>query len=124
MPHEIPSAAAFKQRHPTFAAVADGTVEAMISEAARSVSTAWSESDYADAIMYLAAHMIAEETTAGGTSAASKAGAIKRVKADSVEIEYSGQASAGALDAAYGSTVYGRRFLALLRRNAPRALVV
>lgn len=65
-----------------------------------------------------------EEETAGDTSAASKAGAIKRVKADSVEIEYSGQASSGALDAAYGSTVYGRRFLALMRRNAPRALVV
>jgi hypothetical protein len=121
MSYEIPSAAAFKQRHPTFAAVADGTVTSMLAEAARSVSTTWSEGDYADAIMYLAAHMIAEENSGGGVSAASKAGPIKRVKADSVEIEYAGAAIS---DASLGGSIYGRRFLALRHRNAGRAIVV
>lgn len=121
MSHTVPSAADFKARHPTFASVADGTVSAMLAEASRSVSTCWAEEDYADAIMYLTAHLIAEENSAGGVSAASKAGPIKRVKADTVEIEY----MAGAVsDAALGATIYGRRFLALRARNVPAVLVV
>lgn len=121
MSHTVPSAAEFKARHATFAAVSDGTVTAMLAEASRSVSTCWSEADYGDAIMYLAAHMIAEEQSAGGPTAASKAGPIKRVKADTVEIEYMGGAPS---DAALSGTVYGRRFLALRKRNVPGVLVV
>jgi hypothetical protein len=121
MSYTVPTASEFKARHTGFASVADGTVTAMLAEASRSVSTCWAEGDYADAIMYLAAHLIAEETSAGGTSAASKAGPIKRVKADTVEIEYMG---GNVSDASLGLTIYGRRFLALRHRNAPRALVV
>lgn len=121
MAHTVPDAAAFKLRHPSFASVADVTVTAMLAEASRSVSTQWSEADYADAIMYLAAHLIAEENSAGGISAASKAGPIERVKADSVEIQY----AAGAKnDGVFDTTVYGRRFKELRKRNAPRAIVV
>lgn len=121
MSHAIPSAADFKARHPKFATVADGMVTAMLAEASRSVSTCWAEEDYGDAIMYLAAHLIAEENSAGGPSAASKAGPIKRVKADTVEIEYMGGVMS---DAALGATIYGRRFLELRRRNVPAVLVV
>jgi hypothetical protein len=121
MSYDLPTAAEFKARHTGFAAVLDATVTAFLTEASASVSTCWAEADYQPAIMYLAAHLIAEETSAGGTSAASKAGPIKRVKADTVEIEYmSGNVS----DASLGLTIYGRRFLALRHRNAPRALVV
>lgn len=121
MAHEIPNAAAFKARHPAFVAVADDLVTAMLTEASRSVSTCWSEADYPDAIMYLAAHMIAEENSAGGVSAASKAGPIKRVKADSVEIEY---AATPLSDVNLDTTLYGRRFLALRKRNIIPVLVV
>lgn len=121
MAHTVPTAAEFKARHPAFASVADGTVDAFLAEASRSVSTCWAETDYADAIMYLAAHLIAEENSGGGVKAASKAGPIKRVKADTVEIEYAASASS---DASLGSTVYGRRFLALRARNSPGVLVV
>lgn len=125
MAYALPTPAEFKARHPKFALVADAVVTAMLAEASRSVSQCWPEGDYKDGVMYLAAHLIAEESSAGGVSAASKAGAIKRVKADTVEIEYEGQkSSGGALDAAYGSTIYGKRYLALLRRNSPRVLVV
>lgn len=121
MPYTVPSAADFKTRHPTFASMADGTVSAFLAEAARSVSTQWSEADYGDAIMYLAAHMIAEENAAGGIGAASKSGAIKRVKADTVEIEYAGSSLA---DEVLSGTLYGRRFLALRRRNIAGVAVV
>jgi len=124
MSYTVPSAAEFKERHPAFASVADATVNAMLAEASRSVSTCWSADDYADAIMYLAAHLIAEEQSGGGITAASKQGAIRRVKADTVEIEYAGRMSWGQLDAIYGSTVYGRRFVALMRRNSPGVAVV
>lgn len=121
MSYAIPSAAEFKARHTAFASVADGTIDVMLAEASRSVSTQWSEADYGDAIMYLAAHLIAEEQSSGGPNAASKAGAIKRVKADTVEIEYAGSFLS---DANLSSTVYGRRFLALRQRNVPAVLVV
>lgn len=120
MSHTVPTAAAFKARHVAFATVADGTVDAFLAEASRSVSTEWIEADYADAIMYLAAHLMQEEGAAGGQSSVAAAGPIKRVKADTVEIEYAGLFG---LDHALGSTVYGRRFLALRDRNVPRVLV-
>lgn len=124
MSYAIPTATAFKARHTAFALVADGTVDILIAEAARSVSQCWSEGDYTDGIMYLAAHMIAEEQSAGGSTAASKAGPIRRVKADTVEIEYAGSFLSTLTDAELVSTVYGRRFLALRRRNSPGVLVV
>lgn len=124
MSYTVPSATAFKARHATFSAVADAAVDAMLAEAARSVSQCWSEGDYTDGIMYLAAHMIAEEQSAGGATAASKAGPIRRVKADTVEIEYAGSFLSTLTDAELVSTVYGRRFLALRRRNSPGVLVV
>lgn len=121
MAYTVPSVSDFKARHPGFAAVADGTVSLMLAEAARSVSTCWAEGDYGDAIMYLAAHLMAEEQSFGGASAASKAGPIKRVKADTVEIEYAGTTLS---DASLGTTIYGRRFLGLRRRNSPGVVVV
>lgn len=121
MAHTVPSAAAFKARHTPFAAVADETVTMFLVEASRSVSTSWSEQDYGDAIMYLAAHLMHEEGIAGGQSAVAAAGPIKRVKADTVEIEYAGLYG---LDAALGTTVYGRRFMELRRRNSPGVLAV
>jgi len=124
MSYTVPSAAEFKERHPAFASVADATVNAMLGEASRSVSTCWAEGDYQPAIMYLAAHLIAEEQSGGGPTAASKQGAIRRVKADTVEIEYAGRMSWGQIDAIYGGTVYGRRFVALMQRNSPGVAVV
>jgi len=122
MSYDVPSAADFKERHPTFASVADATVTLMLAEASRSVSTEWSEADYGDAILYLAAHLIAEEQSGGGLKAASKVGPIASVKADTVSISYAKATSEG--DASLNATIYGRRFLALRRRNSPGVLVV
>lgn len=121
MAHVVPSLSDFRARHTSFSTVADATVEAMLTEASSYVSECWSETDYGPAILYLAAHMISEEQSAGGATAASKAGPIKRVKADTVEIEYMGGSMS---DAALEGTVYGRRFLMLRRRNVPAVLVV
>lgn len=121
MPKTTPSLADFRARHAGFAAVADGVVTAFLDEASAYVSQCWSEADYQPAVMYLAAHMMAEEQSAGGVSAAKKSGPIKRVKADTVEIEYGASATS---DASLGTTIYGRRFIELRRRNSPRVLVV
>jgi hypothetical protein len=121
MSYTVPTAAEFKARHTAFASVADGAVTAMLAEAVAYVSTCWAEADYQPALMYLAAHMISEEQSIGGVKAASKAGPIKRVKADTVEIEYAGSFL---VDASLSGTLYGRRFLELRRRNSPGVLVV
>jgi len=115
----VPTASAFKARHAAFASVVDGTVSAFLAEAARSVSDQWAATDTDDAIMYLAAHLMQEEGLSGGQSSINAAGPIKRFKADSVEIEYAGLTG---LDATLGTTVYGRRFLELRRRNSPGVL--
>lgn len=121
MSYDLPTAAQFKARHTAFAAVADATVDAFLAEALNSVSAYWSEADYKPAVMYLAAHLMTEEGAAGGQSSVAAAGPIKRVKADTVEIEYAGLYG---LDATLGTTVYGRRFQELRKRNSPGVAVV
>lgn len=119
----IPSAATFKARHPRFAAVADGTVDLYLAEAGNEVrETCWDAADYPVGVMYLAAHMMVMEGALAPTKTALGVGnQIKKVKAGDVETEFSTDAPnsgiGGQLWATYGQTEYGRRYLALARRN-------
>lgn len=115
-----PTAAEFKARHPKFAAVADGLVDALLADASRVASQSWAEADWRDATMSLAAHMALEE------GAISAPVGIKKAKAGDVEIEYDvGARVSGDDGVTFGSTAYGRRYLAIARRyNAGAVLVV
>ena len=119
MPYTTPWASDLKTRYPAFDAVADATIEAAITDAGRRVDTSWLEDDYQPAIMALAAHIM---TTEGlGSSISAQLAGLKslRVGPLSLERELSGSLNAGSL----GSTVYGQRFLELLRLNHPGVAV-
>lgn len=107
-----PTAAEFKARHPRFDAVGDALVDIYLAEAALSCPDSWG-ADQAAGIMYLAAHLMSEEGALDPTNAAPGTGArVKKVKAGEVETEFA-QDGEG-----YNSTVYGRRFAELQRKNA------
>lgn len=118
MAHTIPTPEVFKARHARFATVADITCGLFLSEAARTVTIAWSETDYGDGIMYLAAHLMVMEGIGGG-NAIGIAGGIKKTKAGEVEVEFHGTAGGigGKAWATYGGTIYGQRYLDLAARN-------
>lgn len=122
MAYTIPTAPTFKTRHPRFAAVADGTVTLYITEASRTVTEAWSETDYGDGIMYLAAHLMVMEGAIDPTGVALGVGnQVKKTKAGEVEIEFATDAkpagNVSLLRSTYGLTIYGQRYLELAGRN-------
>lgn len=127
----LPTASEFKARHPRFGAVGDVTVDLYLAEAGRTVDEdLWAAADYADGVMYLAAHLMLEEGALDPTGAApGTSGRIKRTKAGEVEVEFQSPpvGGSGRSDALYGGSVYGRRYLELASRNGcggPTVLVV
>jgi hypothetical protein len=130
MAYIVPTVAAFKTRYPAFAAVADDVVQSAIDEALLEVSECWIERDYPVAIMLYAAHIL---TLNGyGTGAEAEAAAqgmlgFTRVKSRSFEWQRNVAQSNGAPDsddAWYSLTLYGQRFLQMLRRSFPAIRVV
>lgn len=123
-----PTPADFKARHPRFAAVADATVAAVLDEAARSASQGWSEGDFRDAILNLAAHILIEEGATGDQagSVSNTAGAIQKIEAGDTKVTFDVAASrfTDNIGATYGNTAYGRRFADIVRRNTAGAVLV
>lgn len=120
-----PTATEFRARHARFASLSDGTINAYLSGAAVFLDeTTWRPADYTAGVMYLAAHLMHEEgAVADGEDAtgasAGTSGLIKKLKADTAEIEYATptQGSASGPGAEYMGNVYGRAFYALWKRN-------
>ena len=102
----------------------------ILTEAQLSVDQSWIEADYKTAIMYLTAHLIATDNTDEGDSVnigGANTGAIASESFGAISVSYessAGSVKASALNDLYGGTSYGRRFLAMLRRNKPGILVV
>lgn len=134
MAYVAPSLATFRARFPEFAPVSDALVSLILSDAISQIGDTWYERDRAKAQLILAAHLLASEgeparssdiSNGGDGSATLASGALRRRKVGDVEVEFAGQpsssggAGAGRLDAAYGSTIYGLRFLELMRLNFP-----
>ncbi len=131
MPYTVPTAAQFKAKFPTFAAVADATIDLAIGEANASVDTTWVEADYQPAIMYLAAHIMTIDGVViagaglGDGAGIINAGLVSDMKVGDVAVKLAGPAggSSGS-GSGLSSTGYGRRYLELLRRNQPAILLV
>lgn len=118
MPYTLPTPTDLKTLYPAFTDAPDATVTANINMAALMVDTSWLESDYQAGIVNLAAHYMASEGI--GTSSDAKAvaaGGWSQIRSGSLSLSRgstSGQVGDGSV---YGSTVYGRRYLTLLRAN-------
>ena len=127
-----PTLADFRTRFPAFNEVPDATVQAVLDEAIATVSTSnFIERDKTPAALYLTAHLLAVEGWLAGAGAggggAAVTGTIKRRKVGDVEVEFAGvSGGSGGSDllAQYMGTIWGQRYVALMRLNSPAILVV
>ena len=133
MPYTVPTVSQFRTKFPTFAGVADATVQDAIDEASASVDLSWIEADYQPAILYLAAHILTitgahfDALGTGAIGGVIAAGQVSEAKVGDAMVKLGGASgSGGSGNAASGlsSTPYGQRYLDLLRRNQPAIALV
>lgn len=134
MAYEKPTLDEFRTRFPIFNdSASDELVEMLIEEAAGQVNTAWIESDYKPAILYLTAHLIATDNSAEGSDPGSgvggdSGGEIASESWGPISVSYRARSipkmGDNAFDQFYGTTSYGRRYMILVRRSFPAILVV
>ena len=132
MPYTVPTRAQFLARFPVFAESPEAQIDALLLEASNSVDSTWTEPDYQPAIMYLAAHLLATDNSGEDEqieigSAGSGGGQLTSESYGGMSASYAAPTFAqGSLssDDEYGTTVYGRRYLALLQRNRGGPIVV
>lgn len=122
MPYVIPTANQLQTRFPAFAAVDDAYIDLIILEASRSVDESWLEDDYQNAIMYLAAHIMFSEGVTGDIDPATT-GAIVSDKLGDASTTYANHTTSSS-SSDYGTTIYGRGYLRLLRLNHPAVAVI
>lgn len=126
MAFAIPTAADLKARFPAFAAVVDPIVTSAIAEAQTRVDTTWTDQDGPLAIMLYAAHvMTLDGLGAGAEAEMAKAGALgfQTMRSGALTLERKADVP-GADRSILNETMYGRRFLALLKVNQPPVAVV
>lgn len=122
MPYTIPTAQDLKDRHPAFSDTPDSQVEAVITDASRWVDETWLEDDYRPALMFLAAHMLVGEGALGGDTSAP--GPVTSYKLGDASETYGNAVDPSRSISDFGTTVYGRRYMALLRVNQPAVAIV
>lgn len=117
----IPTPATLKMAFPAFAAVPDATVQLWINQAATMVDNTWFETDYAMAIILLACHYMVGAGLGTGAEAKANAngmGGYQTVRSGQLTLSR-GSTSQSDNMGEFGSTLYGRRFYWMLRRNKP-----
>ena len=118
MSYTAATASTLKARFPAFRGVEDGVIESALTRARRMVDSTWLSDDRAEGEMLHAAH---ELTMDGhGSGAEAQAGAsgtlgFKSMKSGSLSLERFDSANGSLFD----KTTYGKRFHALMKRNAP-----
>lgn len=122
MAYTAPTVAEFKARFATFEAVADLTIQGALDRAARMVDETWTEGDFAEAIMQLAAHYLTLDGF--GTGAAAEINAqglqgVSEIKSGSFQVKFAdgGAAGGSGVPAEYAGTPYGLSFWRLLKLN-------
>lgn len=109
------TAAELKARFPVFEGVADAIVAACLDDAEKVVGDAWLERDRDAGRILLAAHYLVSEDALGGGAASTAANPVRRQKLGDAEVEYQAIRNSGGDE--LEDTAYGRRFMALARRN-------
>ena len=112
-----PDATALRARFPAFASVSNDTVNLWLTDAQTIVGETWIEADYAPAIMELAAHNMAMLGLESGTAALTIPAGVTRFRSGSLDMSVSEAQAQASAAGGYSGTVYGRMFLARLRRN-------
>lgn len=130
MPYDLPTVDQFKARFPIFEDVDDAQIEAMMAETKTSIDDSWIEDDYQPAVMYLVAHLLATDNSGAGEDVVIGSSGAGGIASESfgggLSVSYDKGQSTGSLSSSdrYGTTEYGRRFLALLRSNKPAIVVI
>lgn len=123
-----PTYAEFIARFPIFDNVIkwpQAVVELVIVEATNNLDNSWIEKDYKPAIMYQVGHLLATDNSEAGTDP--DVGPPTYISGESfsgMSLSYA-KLAAGTLGQSemWGTTVYGRRYLDLLRKNKPPVVV-
>lgn len=113
MAYDAPTVEQFKERFPRFADADEYFLELLLAEALTQVDDSWVEADYANAILYLMAHLYAMETG----SQADRPGTIVAESFAGLSVSYGTGNVASASN--YDATEYGRRYAALRKRSFP-----
>jgi len=120
MAYVLPTPADLKTYIPAFADVADATIQLYLDGA--QVDTSWIEADYQPAIMLWAAWAMTDSGIGtGGELGAAVASGVASLKSGTLSVTF----SSAATDAeGYETNGYGKRFLALYRKNraGPRVI--
>lgn len=120
MSYVKPAPANLKARYPAFAAVLDATVQYWLTDAERGVDTSWLETDYAVALMALAADsMVKNEVAgiAGGAVSGLANSGLTGFKSGTFSASFSEAAATQAAEGGLEATRYGREYLALLQKS-------
>jgi hypothetical protein len=123
MPYTVPTRADFTSRFPVFADSDSALIDRLLAEASASVDESWVEGDYQPAILYLTAHLLATDNSGEGDAVnigGAGGGVLTSESFGGMSASYATPSFAeGSLSSndQYGTTEYGRRFLALLKRN-------
>ena len=126
MPYTVPTSADLAARFPAFAGVSPATLAAAIAEARGRVDTGWLPTDYAIAIMLLAAHTLTLDGLGTGAEAASAAAGtlgFASLRSGALSLDRQRPPRGAAEPSMLTETTYGRRYLALLKVNRPAVLV-
>ncbi|QIG74961.1 DUF4054 domain-containing structural protein [Rhizobium phage RHph_I65] len=131
---DTPTPAEFKARYPEFEPVDDALVSLVTPEASRYVDDGWEQTDQKPAIMLMIAHLLsmdgypARVTNPGGWNGQTAGREMTSRRVGDVQTTYAQRSTAGGNSSAFSSdllsTLYGRRFLSLMRLNAPTIGVV
>lgn len=128
MPYDKPTVDQFIARFPIFNDDDPAIISALIDEATNTIDTDWVETDYQPAIMYLTAHLIATDNSEEGEDVefgSPGGGGIVSESFNGMSVSYSQKVlPESELSNLYASTEYGRRYLALLRRNKPAIVAI
>lgn len=120
-----PTLQQFRDRFPEFVNRSDGNVQAVLDEAVGEVGDTWIESDRTPAVLHLTAHLLASSGTGVGAGGGGVAvtGPIRSRTVGDVSVTFAGAGSTKS-DDLLATTGYGRRYLALMRKNFPAVSVV
>jgi hypothetical protein len=120
MAYTTPTLGDFLIRFPVFSDSDPSIITALLAEATAQLDQSWREEDYAPAILYLTAHLLATDNSGEGEDIeiGGAQGAISSESFGGLSVSYASPSNNALSDSAqFGSTAYGRRFLVLLRNN-------
>lgn len=127
MAFTAPTAADLKARFPTFAAVADATIDVALAEAALMVDDAWlSQEDFTLGRLLYAAHILTLDgfgTGAEAQSAAAGTSEYTTIRSGRLQLTKAGAGNAPAAQSVLTKTTFGQRFREVLDRNRSGPLV-